>query len=204
MNKKAMYKLSYGLYLLTCNKAGKDFGCVINTCIQVANDPNLISISVINKNHTAEILKETDTFNISVLSESAPFWLYQHFGMKSGRDVDKFQGYSNAARSGNGLLYLTVHANAYLSAEILDRKDLGSHTLIIARVTDGDVLNNTPSATYAYYQDQVKSKPAAPKPEDKKAWVCSVCGYIYEGEEVPEDFICPLCKHGKEDFVLRE
>ena len=200
MNKKAMYKLTYGLFLLTCQKDGKDYGCIINTCLQVSNEPNRISISVINKNFTADILKETDCFNVSVLSEEAPFALYKHFGMQSGRDVDKFEGYEKIARSENGLAYLTEGANGYLSAKIFEYKDLGSHTMIVADVTDGDVLGDAPSATYAYYQSKVKPKPAAPA-SDKKAWVCTVCGYVYEGDEVPDDFVCPLCKHGKEDFV---
>ena len=203
MNKKAMYKLSYGLFLLTTRKDGKDYGCIINTCLQVSNEPNRISISVINKNHTCDILKESKEFNVSVLSVDAPFSLYQHFGMQSGRDVDKFADFTDTARTENGLLRLTSGANAFLSGRVTEMQDLGSHTLMIADVTDMDVLGDAPSATYAYYQSDVKPKPAAaPAPSGKKQWVCTVCGYIYEGDEVPDDFVCPLCKHGKEDFVL--
>lgn len=156
MDKVAMFKLSYGLFLLTAKKDGKDYGCIINTCLQVSSEPNRISVSIINNNYTADILKETDCFNVSVLSEAAKFDLYKHFGMQSGRDVDKFAGCDKLAYSENGLAYLTEGANAYLSAKIVEYKDLGSHTLIIADVTDGVVLNDVPSATYAYYQSNVK------------------------------------------------
>jgi len=201
MNKKAMYKLTYGLFLLTVKKDGKDYGCIINTCQQAASQPNRLSIAVINKNHTCEMLKGADSFNVSVLTIEAPFSLYQRFGMQSGRDTDKFAGFDSLARSENGLLYLTEYANAFLSGTIVESHDIGSHTIFIADVTDGEVLSDAPSASYAFYQDEVKPKPAAPA-SSKKAWVCSVCGYVYEGEEVPDDFICPICNHGKEDFVL--
>ena len=197
MNPKAMYNITYGLYLLSAQTDGKDNACIINTAVQVANDPTRIAISVIQNNLTCDMVKASGSFNISAISNDAPFELFKHFGMQSGRTVDKFADFSNVARSENGLYYLTVHANAFISCKVVDSKDLGSHTLFIAEVTDGEVLSTSAPCTYGYYQSNIKPKPA---PAAKKGWVCSVCGYVYEGDEVPDDFLCPLCSHGKEDF----
>jgi len=196
MNKKALYNITYGLYLLSVCHEGRDNACIINTAVQVANDPVRIAISVIRQNHTCDLLLQTGEFNLSALSTDAPFSLFKHFGMQSGREVDKFQSFTDVTRSGNGLYYLTQYANAYLSAKVVERMDLGSHMLFIAEVTDGEVLAQTPCCTYGYYQSDIKPKPA---PIQKKGWVCSVCGYVHEGD-LPDDFLCPLCSHGKEDF----
>lgn len=203
MNTKAMHKLSYGLYLLTARDESKDNGCVINTCVQVANDPTRVSISVINDNYTCEMVKKSGIFNISVLSEASEFSLYQHFGMQSGKNTDKFYKFEDAHRSANGLFYVTKGTNAWFSCKVVESHDLGSHTLFIAEVVDGEVLCGDSSATYAYYQSSIKPKVKKAE-EGKKLWVCSVCGYVYEGESVPDDFICPLCKHGKEEFRMVE
>lgn len=199
MNNKALFNLTYGLYLLTAKEDGKDNGCIINTAIQVANNPTRISISVIKNNLTCEMIQRTGEFNISALTIETPFEWFQRFGMQSGRDVDKFSDFTSVNRSENGLYYLTENANAFLSAKIVDFMDLGSHILFIAEVTDGDVLSDAWSCTYAYYQNGIKPKPQV---TEKKTWVCSICSYKYEGEEMPDDFICPWCNHGKEDFVL--
>lgn len=198
MDNKALYKLTYGLFLLTANENGKDNGCIINTAIQVANDPTRISITVLKGNKTHDMIANTGVFNISSITKEAYFELFQHFGMQSGRDVDKFAGWVYIARSANGLYYMTKAANMYMSAKVTQTVDLGSHTMFIAEVTDAEVLSQDESCTYAYYQSDIKPKPVAAK---KNSWTCSVCGYVYEGDEIPDDFECPLCHHGKEDFV---
>ncbi len=197
MDRKAMFNITYGLYMLSVNAGGRDNACIINTAAQVANDPDRIAISVIQKNLTHDMLKETGVFNISALTTDAPFDLFKRFGMQSGRNADKFDGFDKVARSENGLYYLTEYANMYLSGKVVDSMDLGSHTLFIAELTAGEVLSKGACCTYGYYQSDIKPKPA---PAAKKGWVCSICGYVYEGDEVPDDFICPLCNHGKEDF----
>ena len=198
MDNKALYKLTYGLFLLTAKENWKDNGCIINTAIQVANDPTRISITVLKGNKTHDMIANTGIFNISSITTDAYFELFQHFGMQSGRDVDKFAGWVYIDRSANGLYYMTKAANMYMSAKVTQMVDLGSHTMFIAEVTDAKVLSQDESCTYAYYQSDIKPKPVAAK---KNSWTCSVCGYVYEGDEIPDDFECPLCHHGKEDFV---
>jgi len=201
MDDKALYKLTYGLFLLTARENNFDNGCIINTAIQIANNPTRISVAVIQKNKTHDMIMNTGVFNISAITTGANFELFKRFGMQSGRNVNKFEDFTNVARSENGLYYLTDMANMYMSAKVTEHFDLGSHTLFVAELTDAKVLSEVPSCTYSYYQSDIKPKPAAVNTE-KKTWTCSVCGYVYEGEEVPDDFICPLCHHGKEDFVL--
>lgn len=200
MNNKTMYNLSYGLFVLTSSFEGKDSGCIINTAGQVTSEPNRISIAVNKANFTQELLQKSKKFNVSILSESADFDLFRHFGFQSGRDVDKFAAFADCQRSANGIYYVTRGTNGFISATVEQSIDLGSHTLFIASVEDMEVLSNVPSATYAYYQSSIKPKPAARPQEGKTAWRCSVCGYTYEGETLPEDFICPLCKHPASDF----
>lgn len=200
MNKKAMYKLTYGLFVLTSGRDGKDSGCIINTAGQVTSEPNRISIAVNKANFTHDLVKDSGKFNLSILSEKAGFDTFRHFGFQSGREVDKFSGYTDCERSQNGLYYVTAGTNAYISATVEQAVDLGSHTLFIAAVDDMEVLSDEPSASYAYYQSSIKPKPEKPASGGKTVWRCSVCGYIYEGEELPADFICPLCKHPASDF----
>lgn len=200
MDKKAMYKLSYGLFILTSAIEGKDNGCIINTATQVTSEPNRISIAVNKSNFTRGLIEKSGKFNISVLSEAASFDTFRHFGFQSGRDIDKFAGYSDCKRSINGLYYITVGTNAYISAKVEQAIDLGSHTLFIAAVDNMDVLSSVPSATYAYYQSEIKPKSTPSSVVGKTVWRCSVCGYVYEGEELPADFVCPLCKHPASDF----
>ena len=201
MNPKALFNITYGLYLLSTRANGKDNACVINTAVQVASEPLRISISVNKGNLTHDMILESGRFNVSALTTGTPFALFQRFGMQSGRSVDKFEGFEGAARAENGILYLTGCANAYLCCKVERTVDLGSHTLFIAAVEDMDVLDDTPSATYAYYQSNIKPKPAKPAaPAGKTMWRCTVCGYIYEGDPLPEDFICPICKHPAQDF----
>lgn len=200
MDQKAMYKLSYGLFVLTSSFEGKDNGCIINTGIQVTSEPNRISIAVNKENFTQEIVQKSGKFNLSVLSEAAGFDTFRHFGFQSGREVNKFADYLDCQRSTNGLYYVTSGTNAYISATVEQAIDLGSHILFIAAVDDMEVLSDAASATYAYYQSAIKPKPEQKVSPGKTAWRCTVCGYIYEGEELPADFVCPLCKHPASDF----
>lgn len=200
MNKKAMYNLTYGLFVLTSRLDGKDSGCIINTAGQVTSTPNRISITVNKDNYTHDLVMKSKKFNLSILSEKADFEIFKHFGFQSGRTVDKFQDYAHCMLSENGLYYITEGTNAYISATVEQTLDLGSHTMFIASVDDMEVLSSDPSATYAYYQSNIKPKPEQKTASSKTAWRCTVCGYVYEGEELPADYICPLCKHPASDF----
>lgn len=201
MDEKAMFKLSYGLFVLTAREGEQDNGCIINTAMQVTAEPNRLSIAVNKANLTHDMLVRTKECTISVMSEEADFGLFQRFGFHSGRETDKFAGFSGMKRGKNGIYYVTEGTNSYISAKVEQTLDLGSHTLFLAEVTDMEILSGIPSATYAYYQSNIK-----PKPENtgaaagKTIWRCVVCGYEYEGEELPEDYICPLCKHPASDF----
>lgn len=203
---KAMYTLSYGLFVLTARQGVKDNGCIINTAMQATTQPNRIVFTVNQANFTHDMVKETGDFTLSVLSEDANMELFRRFGFQSGREADKFSGFeAHTVRGGNGVLYVTQGTNAWLSGKVVSVTDLGSHSLFVADVTGGELLSDTPSATYAYYQQHIKPKPAVEKaPAGKKKWVCKVCGYIYEGDELPADFICPWCKHPASDFELME
>ncbi|MBQ9420913.1 MAG: flavin reductase [Lachnospiraceae bacterium] len=202
MDKKAMYKLSYGLFIVTTEYDGKVNGCISNTAMQVTTDPNKIVIAVNKSNLTHDLMLASNKFNVSILSQDADFELFKHFGFQSGRDVDKFAGFTDCKLSGNGLPYITRGTNAWLSCWIDQTIDLGTHTLFIAFVTDMEVLSATPSCTYEYYQSEIKPKPqkVGTTPEGKTVWRCRICGYEYVGEELPADFICPLCKHPASDF----
>lgn len=200
MNNKAMYNLTYGLFILTSQQEDNDGGCIINTAQQVTSNPNHISIAVNKSNFTHDLVKTSGRFNISVLSEAASFDLFRHFGFQSGWSVDKFDNFTDCKRSANGLYYITTGTNAYISAAVEQSIDLGTHTLFISTVEDMDVLSDAASATYAYYQKSIKPKPQTPVEKGKVMWRCKVCGYVYEGEELPPDFVCPLCKHPASDF----
>lgn len=202
MNHSAMFKLSYGLFVLTANQDGKDNGCITNTAIQVASEPNTISISVNKANLTHDMILATGKFTVSILTTEAEFSMYQRFGFQSGRDVDKFEGFPDVKRLDNGTLAVTKGTNAYISGKVVKTEDLGSHTLFIANITDMDVLGDAPSVTYDYYHKNVKPKPVdtGKKQDGQTVWRCTICGYEYVGEELPEDFVCPLCKHPASDF----
>lgn len=199
MNNNVMFKLSYGLFILTAKENGFENGSVINTAQQLTDSPNRISVTVNKRGKTHDMIKATGVFNISVLSQEADFELIKHFGFQSGADCNKFENYENAKRADNDVMYITSGINSYISAKVIQEVDLGTHTLFIADVTDGEILSDAPSATYAYYHSNIK-----PKPQNKKStatvWRCKVCGYEYTGESLPEDFICPICKHPASDF----
>ena len=193
----AMFKLSYGLFVLTAG-GQKDNGCIINTVTQITDSPKRISIAVNKANYTHDLILKSGTFNVSVLDTNADFELFTRFGFQSGREANKFEGLESVARSENGLMYLTEMSNAFLSGKVIQTLDYGTHTVFIADVTEAKVLESAPSMTYAYYFDHVKPKPN--NLTTPHGWVCKICGYIYEGDELPADYICPLCKHGAEDF----
>ncbi len=197
----ALFTLSYGLYVLTAREGGRDLGCIVNTVTQLTENPTRIAVSVNKQNFTNEVIQRTGLFNVSVLTEAAPMDLFRHFGFQSGRDVDKFAGRTDPV-SENGLRYISGPANALISGKVEQAIDCGTHMLYIALVTEARKLSDAPSMTYAYYFANVKPKPQ-PKPAQEKprrGFVCRICGYFYEGDELPPDFICPLCKHGAADF----
>lgn len=209
MNTKAMYKLSYGLFVCTAVRGDKMNGCITNTAIQVASDPNRISIAINKANYTHDMVKETGLCNVSVISQKASFDLFKHFGFQSGRDVDKFSkellaplGDNVYSMAENGVPYITLGTNSYFSLKVEQTVDLGSHTLFICEPTAMVVLNEDPSCTYDFYQNNIKPKPqpVGTTVKGETIWRCTICGYEYVGEDLPDDFICPICKHGKEDF----
>ncbi len=200
VDNKVFNRFSYGVEVLTTRVDGKDYGCIINTAGQVAScDPKKITISVIKKNNTCDMVMKAGRFNISILTQDAPYSLFQHFGFQSGRDVDKFADVPYDERMANGIRYIPQYTNAVLSCEVIDVKDVETQTLYIANVVEAKVLSDVPSCTYAYYHAHIKPK-KNPAPERGEGYVCKVCGYFHEGSELPEDFVCPLCKHGREDF----
>lgn len=197
MDKKAMYKLTYGLFVLTAKENEKDNGCIVNTVTQVTTEPNRITVAVNKSNLTHDMIAATGVFNVSVLTEKAKFDTFKHWGFQSGRDTDKTADVP-CKRAENGVLYVTEETNAYISAKVVSATDLGTHTLFLADVTDCEILGDDASATYEYYQRNIKTAPAPA--EKKKGFVCTICGYIYEGDTLPEDFVCPWCKHPASDF----
>ena len=194
-----MFKLTYGLFVLTARDGDKDNGCIINTAAQITQTPLRISITVIKANYTCDMIMKTGEFNVSILSESVPFEAFQQFGFRSGKDVDKFEGCAYNDRTENGIRYIPEHTNGVISGKVIESHDYGTHMLFIADVTQALILSAENSVTYQYYFDHIKPKPQPPK-EEKKGYVCKICGYVYEGDPLPEDFICPLCKHGAVDF----
>lgn len=198
VNSKAIFKLSYGLFLLTSKNEYKDNGCIVNTAIQLTSNPMRISIAVNKSNYTHDMIMESGIFNISVLTENTPFELFRNFGFQTGKMSDKFRDYPEL-RSQNGVMYIDNFANAVISGRVTGTVDCGTHTLFIADVTEAEVLSDEPSVTYDYYFKNIKPKPDSAE-KKKKGYVCKICGYVYEGDELPEDFVCPICKHGASDF----
>lgn len=192
-----MFNITYGLYVLTAKDGEKDNGCIINTLAQVTSNPDLISITVNKANFTRDMIDKTKKFNVSVLTTETPFGVFEHFGFQSGRDTEKFFPSQSVTRSENGIIYIPSCANAFFSGEVIEQHDYGTHTIFIAKVTQSEVLSDAPSLSYDYYHKNIKPKP---KKEVKKGYRCKICGYVYEGDELPEDFICPLCKHPASDF----
>lgn len=192
----ALFRIGYGLYVVTCNDGKKDNGLIVNTVTQVTDTPNRVAVNINKANYSHHVIKQTGVLNVNCLSVEAPFSVFQNFGFQSGRAADKFAGWTEV-RSDNGLRILPKYINAVLSLKVEQYVDLGTHGMFICSVTEARVMSDKDTMTYTYYQNNVKPKPQT---EGKKGFVCKVCGYIYEGDVLPEDFICPLCKHGAVDF----
>ena len=204
MDKKALYAITYGLFVLTAKEGEKDNGCIVNTVSMLTDEPKRIVVFVNKQNYSEGMIRRTGVFNVSVLTDKTPFDTFKWLGFASGKDTDKFAG-KTYPRSENGLYYLPETANAVISAKVVDAYDYGTHTLFVAEVTEAKQLSEEQSVTYQYYQDNIKPKPQAAQSEPSKdstthKWVCKICGYVHEGEELPDDFICPWCKHPAEDF----
>jgi len=196
---KVMSTLSYGLFVLTARDGNKNNGCIINTVTQITEKPLRISIAVNKANYTHDMIVKTKEFNVSVLTESTPFRVFQHFGFHSGRDTNKFAECESETRTANNIIYVPKFTNAVISAKVTETVNYETHTLFIADVTQAIMLSQERSVTYQYYFDHIKPKPQLPKGA-KKGYICKICGYVHEGDDLPQDFICPLCKHGVKDF----
>ena len=200
MDMTALFKIGYGLYVVTSNDGKKDNGLIVNTVMQVTDSPVRVAVAINKKNYSHDVIKNSGKMNVNCLSTEAPFKVFEVFGFQSGRDTNKFEG-CNPGRSENGLVYLPHYINAYFSLAVESYVDLGSHGMFICSVTEAETVSSVESMTYSYYHANVKPKPKKPDaPTDKKRYVCSVCGFIYEGEELPEDYECPLCNHGRDVF----
>ena len=192
----ALFRIGYGLYVVTSNDGKKDNGCIVNTVSQVTSSPNRVAVCINKQNYTHYVVQSTGIMNVNCLSVEAPFKVFEDFGFRSGRNTDKFED-CTPLRSDNGLAYLPRYINAFMSLKVESYVDLDTHGMFICSVTEARVISDKETMTYTYYQDKVKPRPET---DGKKGWVCKICGYVYEGEDLPEDFICPLCKHGAADF----
>ena len=192
----ALFRIGYGLYVVTSNDGRKDNGLIVNTVTQLTDNPYRVAVNINKANYSHHVIRQTGVLNVNCLSIDAPFSVCQQFGFQSGRTVDKFAG-QKINRSGNGLVFLDKYINAFMSLKVEQYVDLGTHGMFICSVTEARVMSDQDTMTYTYYQQNVKPKPET---EGKKGFVCKVCGYVYEGDELPEDIICPLCKHGAVDF----
>ncbi|MBQ7653987.1 MAG: flavin reductase, partial [Clostridia bacterium] len=192
----ALFNIGYGLYVVTSNDGKKDNGLIVNTVTQVTNTPNRVAVTINKQNYSHHVIKQTGIMNVNCLSVDAPFSVFEIFGFQSGRTADKFANLE-CPKSDNGLLFLPRYINSVLSLKVEDYVDLDTHGMFICSVTEARVISDRETMTYTYYQNNVKPKPET---EGKKSFVCKVCGYVYEGDELPEDYVCPLCKHGAADF----
>ena len=197
---KALYSIAYGLYVITSDDGTKPNGMICNTVVQVTNDPLRIAVTINKSNYTHDVVKQTGKMVVNVLDETAPFSVFERFGFQSGRTAAKFDGFDYAVCS-NGLARLTKYSNAYFALKVESYTDLGTHGTFICTVEEAVTVSSVPTMTYTYYQANVKPKPAAkPAGGAKRRWVCKICGYVYEGDELPADFECPWCKHPASDF----
>ena len=196
---KAIYNINYGVYVLTTNHS-KMNGCIVNTVAQITSAPCKVMVCVNKENFSCDEIRKSKVFNLSILDKTTSFEIIEHFGFSSGKNVNKFDNFNDFKIAENNVPYITKFVNSYLSLKVLEEKDVGSHIMFIAEVTADMVINSNEPITYAYYQNNLKPQ----KKTDKTVWICSVCGYVYEGDPIPDDFICPLCKHGASDFVKQE
>ena len=194
---QALFNIGYGLYVVTSNDGSRDNGLIVNAVTQVTNTPNRVAVAINKLNYSCGVIEKTGIMNICTLSQDAPFKLFQRFGFQSGKEADKFSDFLHAQRSANGLAYLNKYANGYISCKVVSTVDLQTHTLFICDVSQCVTLSDAPTMTYAYYLENVKPQPES----DKKGYVCKICGWVYEGEDLPDDIVCPLCKHGAADFA---
>jgi len=192
----ALFKIGYGLYVVTTNDGNRHNGLIVNTVTQLTNSPNRVAVTVNKMNYSHDVIKNTGIMNVCCLSEEAPFSVFQNFGFQSGKDTDKFSD-TPFWTSENGLAVPSQYINGFISLKVEQYVDFDTHGMFVCTLTEAKNINNIPTMTYTYYQEKVKPKP---QPQKKKGYVCKICGYVYEGETLPEDFICPLCKHGAEDF----
>ena len=193
---KALFNIGYGLYVVTSNDGSKDNGAIINAVMQITDNPNRLAVCINKKNYTHDVVKNSGKMNINILDESAPFSVFENFGFRSGRDCNKFENVDNF-RAKNGIVVLTEYLNSFISLEVEQYVDVETHGMFICKVTDARTMYDTPTMTYSYYHKNVKPKPQT---DIKKGYRCKICGYVYDGEPLPEDFVCPLCKHGAQDF----
>jgi flavin reductase (DIM6/NTAB) family NADH-FMN oxidoreductase RutF/rubredoxin len=208
----ALFKLSYGLFVLTTRDGAKDNGCIINTAMQVTSSPLRISIAVNRLNYSCKLIEDTGVFNVCVLTQNASMSTFERFGFQSGKELDKFDGVGYDNRTENGIRYVPEQVNCVISGKVAQSYDLGSHMLFIADVTECFKVSDEPSVTYQYYFDHIKPKvgvsasgsttPVVGSGAANKKFVCTICNYVYEGDSLPNDFICPICKHGTEDFEV--
>lgn len=197
VDKTALFRIGYGLYVISTHDGTKDTGCIVNSVGQVADNPLCVSVCINKANYTNEVVTKSGILNVNCLCAEAPFSVFKQYGFQSGRNVDKFTDcVETAPRSANGLIVLPQYINAFMSLKVKKTVDLGSHTMFLCEVTEAKAISNADTMTYTYYQQNVKPKPQA----KKSGWVCKVCGYIYDGEELPADFICPTCKHDASNF----
>ena len=192
----ALFKIGYGLYVVTSNDGTKDNGLIVNTVTQLTDKPFRVAVNINKANYSHHVIKQTGVMNVNCLSVDAPFQVFQNFGFQSGRAADKFAGW-DTLRSDNGLVFLPRYINAFFSLKVEQYVDLDTHGMFICSITEARVISDAETMTYTYYQQNVKPKPET---QGKKGYVCKVCGYVYEGEELPDDIVCPLCKHGAVDF----
>ena len=195
----ALFKLGYGLYAVTCHDDRKDNALIVNTVMQITDSPIQVAVAINKSNYSHDVIRKSGMMNVNCLESTAPFAVFEAFGFKSGRDTNKFAN-CTPNRSANGLVVLPRHCNAFLSLYVKQYVDLGTHGVFFCTVTESKILSDKPTMTYADYHDHVKPKKKAPEASAKTSYVCKICGYVYEGEELPEDYVCPLCKHGAEYF----
>ncbi len=193
-NSSALFNIGYGLYTVTSNDDTKDNGLIVNTVMQITNTPDRVAVAINKSNYSHEIIKQTGIMNVNCLSIDTPFSIFETFGFTSGKNTDKFKG-TIPERSKNGLIVLSQYVNSFISLKTEQYIDIDTHGIFICTVTDAEVLSDTETMTYDYYFKNVK-----PKKKAKKGFVCKICGYVYEGDTLPDDFICPICKHGVSDF----
>jgi len=197
MDLSALHKISYGLFVITAKDGKKDNGCISNTVMQVTAEPARLTVAINKSNFTADMIIKSGEFNVSILTQSTPFSIFERFGFASGKDTDKFANCAHDTRTKNGIRYIPKHINAVISAKVKETHDCGTHILFIADITETLVLSDEPSATYQYYFDNIKPKPKTAK---VKGYECKICSYVFEGDPLPSDFICPWCKHGADYF----